>query len=177
MAAARRPAPALAVAFVKPAVGSSFTTQIVAGAKVASKSTVRRVEFWLDAKRIGRDRRAPYTVSYTVPTSLSLGTHTLSVRAYNAAGAVTSSAITVNHVKSGTAARTAAPLTASVSTFSSKAGGTDLDVAGAPVTAALAPCSGGRSSRQVRLTPRTGAGMASHARESGLCVTTLTAVS
>ena len=82
------------VAITSPANGTSFsfltfTTTIQASA--SDNSGVTQVVFYDGASVIGTDTTAPYSVSWSVG-SVPNGTHTLTAKAYDAAGNVTTSA-------------------------------------------------------------------------------------
>lgn len=89
------------VALTAPAAGASFTTaQTVTLTATASDNVgVTRVEFFDGATRIGApDTAAPYSAAWTIGSAQN-GTHSLTARAYDAAGNVRTSAarsVTVN---------------------------------------------------------------------------------
>jgi hypothetical protein len=97
------------LSLLKPTSGSTFTSAVTAAASATDPNGVKRVDFWLDGKRIASDTRAPYTMSYTVPRDLGYGAHTLSVRAFDKTGAASSVAIPLTRVRAGAsrAAKTA----------------------------------------------------------------------
>ena len=57
---------------------------------------VSKIEFWFDGARVSRDTAAPYTATFTAGRATSYGVHTVSVRAFDAAGNARSTAVTVN---------------------------------------------------------------------------------
>lgn len=90
------------VAITAPAAGMA----IIQGATVAitasaadSDGTVARVEFYDGAVLLGTDTTAPYAVNWATSAATATGAHSLTVRAYDNVGAVTTSAavsVTVN---------------------------------------------------------------------------------
>jgi hypothetical protein len=168
------------VALTTPSLGSTFTRTVSAAANASAPTgaTIKRVEFWVDGQRVGKDLTAPYRTSWSAPSTLALGVHTLSARAYDTAGRIASTAMTITRLArtSSTAAkqaRTSLQLTASAAA----AGGTDLAGAArsdAPVVATLAPCSSKGVAKRVKVTLRPNDGqLAGHAGAARLCVVEL----
>jgi hypothetical protein len=86
----------------KPTAGARFTKTLAIAATATDDRGVQRVEFWVDGKRIAADWQTPYKVtSWSVPGSLSYGTHTLVARAFDRNGAAASAAVTIVRVRSG----------------------------------------------------------------------------
>ena len=55
-------------------------------ATAADDHGVRSVEFWFDGARVARDTVAPYAATFVAGRRTSYGVHTVSVRAFDAAG-------------------------------------------------------------------------------------------
>jgi hypothetical protein len=179
--------PPLTVAFTAPAAGSTYTSKITAGATATATApaTVKRVEFWVDGNRVGKDLSAPYTLSYSPPKWQLLGVHTLSARAYDSAGNVASVAETIIKGTAATAAKTARAatpvLTATARAWMAADGGTDVaGGAGAgPVLASLVPCSAPsrtflhRIQFTLRPSLQKNAGAGGHSDTGRLCVVKL----
>jgi hypothetical protein len=165
------------VALSAPTAGATFgkSLAMAATASPATGASVTRVEFWLDGTRIARDTAAPYRASWTVPSRLSAGSHTLSARALDNKGAVVSAAVTVLHTTAG-ASKSAVKRTAASPTSLSSApaadGGTDLTgAAGATsVVATLAPCSGTTAKNTKKVTLRAASSRLSGHQKGRLCV-------
>jgi hypothetical protein len=104
------PAPsAPTIALLRPQTGSRFISTLTSAALATDADGIARVEFWLDGLRIGVDRRAPYTTRWTVSRSVGYGQHTLTVRAFDRTGAVSSAAVAVTRGRGGaTSAKQAA---------------------------------------------------------------------
>jgi hypothetical protein len=81
-------------------------------ATAADDHGVSRVEFWVDGTRVARDTAAPYAASFAAGRKTSYGVHTVTVRAFDAAGLARSAAVTVTRVR----AAAVAPRTAAKST-------------------------------------------------------------
>ncbi len=99
-----------AVSLSAPANGASYTTaQSVAINATASDAVgVARVEFYDGATLLGTDTTSPYSFSWAI-TSAGNGTHSLSAKAYDAAGNVgtsTAVSVTVNIAAADTTAPT-----------------------------------------------------------------------
>jgi hypothetical protein len=86
------------VALAPALAGTTFTKTLNVAATATDDQKVDRVEFWLDGQRMGTDRRAPYQVSWTAPSALSYGAHTVTARAFDANGAASSAAATITRV-------------------------------------------------------------------------------
>ncbi|HEY4094160.1 MAG TPA: Ig-like domain-containing protein, partial [Baekduia sp.] len=93
------------LALTRPQTGSTFTSTVNAAATATDRNGVSRVEFWVDGTRIASDKKAPYTASWSAPRSMSYSRHTLTVRAFDARGAVSSAAVSVTRVRSAHDAR------------------------------------------------------------------------
>jgi hypothetical protein len=83
------------VNFINPANGATLSGYTEISAGVQDNGIVDRVEFYSDGKLLTTDLYAPYDVGWNT-TDWANGSHTLSVRAYDRAGNVGTSAITVN---------------------------------------------------------------------------------
>jgi hypothetical protein len=157
------PAPTTVV-FTAPAAGSTFGKTLSAGATAVPTqgASIRRVDFYLDGTRIARDTGAPYKASWSVPSRLAAGAHTLSARAFDSKNAVVSTAITVLHT-TATATRAAVKRQAGnggavqLSSTPAADGGTDLAgaaISTSSVTATLASCSGKTAKHTKKVTLR-----------------------
>jgi hypothetical protein len=93
-----------AVALAAPAAGSTFTSTLRMAATASDDHGVQRVEFWVDGTRVARDGAAPSAAMFTAGRSTSYGVHTVTVRAFDAAGRARSAAVTVNRVRAATTA-------------------------------------------------------------------------
>jgi len=90
------------VSLTSPSNGASFrqkarvsltASAVDAGTSPGTPSGMARVRYFLDgATEIGTATASPYRVTWTVPRNLAPGTHTLTARAFDAAGNVTTSA-------------------------------------------------------------------------------------
>ena len=81
-----------------PAPGSLFGSRMRLSARVADRSGVDRVGFWLDRRWIGTDRAAPYKMSWRTRRGTAFRTHTVTVRAFGGDGQVSSLGVTVRRV-------------------------------------------------------------------------------
>jgi hypothetical protein len=100
------PAPlnaAPSVALTSPGSGATFVNTLRMTASAADDSAVTRVEFFVDGVRRGTDTTAPYSASFTATKNTSYGSHTVTVKAFDAAGQVASKSVTVKRVRSTTA--------------------------------------------------------------------------
>jgi hypothetical protein len=80
-----------AVAITSPAEGATLERVIDITVEASDNFGVQRVELYDGATLLGTDSRAPYSLSWATRT-VSNGLHTLTARAYDAAGHVTTSA-------------------------------------------------------------------------------------
>jgi hypothetical protein len=80
-----------AVAITSPANGASLFLSTTIQATASDSSGVTQVVFYDGATVIGTDTTAPYSMSWNL-LSVSKGTHTLTAKAYDIAGNVTTSA-------------------------------------------------------------------------------------
>jgi hypothetical protein len=96
------------VALAAPTAGSTFSSTLRMAATAIDDHGVSRVEFWLDGTRVARDSSAPYATTYTANRATSYGVHTVSVRAFDAAGRASSAAVTVTRVRMAAGPRRAA---------------------------------------------------------------------
>jgi hypothetical protein len=87
------------VTLAAPSAGATFTSTLAMAATAGDDHGVRRVEFWVDGTRVARDGTAPYAATYTAGRSVSYGVHTVTVRAFDAAGLARSAAVTVTRVR------------------------------------------------------------------------------
>jgi hypothetical protein len=95
------------VALTAPAPASTFTWKLTMAAAASDDQRVARVEFWIDGQRVARDTSAPYAASYTATGRLAYGVHTVTARAFDAAGLASSAAVTVTRVRAADASGTA----------------------------------------------------------------------
>jgi hypothetical protein len=84
-----------------PAAGATFTSTLNMAATASDNRGVSKVEFWFDGARVARDTSAPYAATFTAGRWTSYGVHTVSVRAFDAAGNARSTAVTVTRVRYG----------------------------------------------------------------------------
>jgi Bacterial Ig domain/Right handed beta helix region len=82
-----------------PAAGSVMDSGLRVAAIASDDHGVDHVDFWVDDERVRSDTRSPYG-AWVNADQLPAGTHTLSVRAFDAAGQAASTAITVRAVSS-----------------------------------------------------------------------------
>ena len=87
------------VTLTAPAAGATFTSTLSLAATASDNRGVSKVEFWFDAARVARDTTAPYAATFTASRSTSYGVHTVSVRAFDAAGNARSTAVTVTRAR------------------------------------------------------------------------------
>jgi hypothetical protein len=83
-----------------PAAGATFTSTLNLAATASDNRGVSKIEFWFDGARVARDTTAPYAATFTAGRSTSYGVHTVSVRAFDAAGNARSTAVTVTRMRS-----------------------------------------------------------------------------
>ncbi len=101
------------VAITSPADNSTHSSTINLAMNVADDtggSGVDRVELYVGARYIGNDSTSPYTLSVD-PATLTAGTQTLTVRAYDRAGNTSSDTVPVNIAIAGVPLDTQAPTT------------------------------------------------------------------
>jgi hypothetical protein len=91
------------VALTAPLSGATFVNTLRMAASAKDDSAVVRVEFFVDGIRRGTDTTAPYTASFAATKYTSYGNHTVTARAYDAAGLVASKSVTVKRVRSTSA--------------------------------------------------------------------------
>ena len=84
-----------------PSAGSTFTSSLNMAATASDDRGVSKVEFWFDGARVSRDTSAPYAATFTAGRWTSFGVHTVSVRAFDAAGNARSAAVTVTRLRYG----------------------------------------------------------------------------
>ncbi len=84
-----------------PSAGATFTSTLNMVATASDNRGVSKVEFWFDGARVSRDTSAPYAATFTAGRWTSYGVHTVSVRAFDAAGNARSTAVTVTRVRYG----------------------------------------------------------------------------
>jgi hypothetical protein len=79
-----------------PSTGGTVMGTVAVTAAASDNRGVTRVEFYVDGNLLGVDETSPFTVSWDT-TAVPNGSHTLTVKAWDAAGNVTTSAgVTVN---------------------------------------------------------------------------------
>jgi hypothetical protein len=160
------------VSLLKPVAGTRFRGTLKASAAATDDRGVDHVEFWLDGRRFGYDRTAPYAASM-VSGRVKLGDHTLVTRAVDNQGLQASVGRVVRHVGGNEAvtARVATIQAASTSNEVSTALLASGPASGA-VTVGLASCRDGKAKVVRLVTVRVGrAGRAVPA--GGLCVATV----
>ena len=84
-----------------PSAGATFTSSLNMAATASDNRGVSKVEFWFDGARVSRDTSAPYAATFTAGRWTSFGVHTVSVRAFDAAGNARSAAVTVTRLRYG----------------------------------------------------------------------------
>jgi hypothetical protein len=86
--------PALTLTTPKP--GKRFRRRIRMAVTASSSKGIRRVEFWVDRRRVGVDKTAPYARTWRIPRHFRRGAHTVSARAVGRDGNVSSVAVTIS---------------------------------------------------------------------------------
>lgn len=87
------------VTITSPATGSTFQNVLAVTASATDDTGVTKVEAYFDGKLIGTDVSAPYSWSHNVSKRTKLGTHTLSVRAYDVTGASSTAQVSISRVR------------------------------------------------------------------------------
>jgi Bacterial Ig domain/Bacterial Ig-like domain len=82
-----------------PAPGATFSSTLNMSATASDDHGVKSVEFWIDGSRVARDTSAPYAATFVAGRNMSYGVHTVSARAFDAAGLARSTAVTVTRVR------------------------------------------------------------------------------
>ncbi|HEX6698021.1 MAG TPA: Ig-like domain-containing protein [Solirubrobacteraceae bacterium] len=100
------------VTLSSPAAGATFSSTLNMTAAASDNRAVSKVEFWFDGARVSRDTSAPYAASFTAGRGTSYGVHTVSVRAFDAAGNARSTAVTVTRVRASSPRRGASSASA-----------------------------------------------------------------
>ncbi|MGZ4651287.1 MAG: Ig-like domain-containing protein [Kineosporiaceae bacterium] len=95
-----------------PAAGATFSSTLNMAATASDNRGVSKVEFWFDGARVSRDTSAPYAATFTAGRGTSYGVHTVSVRAFDAAGNARSTAVTVTRVRASSPRRGASSASA-----------------------------------------------------------------
>ena len=111
-----------------PDAGATFTSTLNLAAAASDNRGVSKVEFWFDGTRVARDTTAPYAATFTAGRSTSYGVHTVSVRAFDAAGNARSTAVTVTRMRSTSGPRARAARSASVRVRTAAASDTRLNM-------------------------------------------------
>jgi hypothetical protein len=83
----------------KPTAHSTFTKSLSMAASAGDDRGVAKVEFRVDGRIVCRDTRSPYTCSYSVPSSTSYGSHTVSAKAFDAQGMTATDSAPVTRVR------------------------------------------------------------------------------
>ena len=94
------------VTLTAPVANSTVGRTIRFSANAASASGVRRVEFWVDGRRVASDTRAPYSDRAEL-TWLHSGVHTITARAFDKGGQAASAAALVRVERKHGGTRTA----------------------------------------------------------------------
>jgi Bacterial Ig domain len=89
-----------------PGSGTLSGREVQLAARARDDDGIQRVEFWVDRTRVARDTRAPYTARYDA-RGLRVGSHRVTVRAYDTAGQLATDSVTVR-VKGNARAQSAA---------------------------------------------------------------------
>ena len=82
------------VTLTAPAANSTVGRTVKVAATATSGTAVKRVEFWVDGKRMATDAAAPYKANVDLSKTRN-GMHTVSARAFDAAGKAASTAALV----------------------------------------------------------------------------------
>jgi hypothetical protein len=129
-----------------PTVGATVSGWFRIAANASDDHAVTYVEFWLGQTRLERDTQGPYT-SRADASKLAPGTHTVTVRAFDASGQAASAALTVRVARSRASSRQSAG--GGWAQLSSSAGDgvtrfTGQTTRGADVRVSLTPCTSSR---------------------------------
>jgi hypothetical protein len=82
------------VALTSPKRAATFGSRLMAAASASDDNGVSRVEFYVDAKRVSTDAKAPYGTTWGSRRRISSGSHTVTAKAYDKQGlTATSSAV------------------------------------------------------------------------------------
>lgn len=87
------------VTITSPANGSTFRNTVAVTANATDDTAVTKVEAYIDGRLIGTDTSAPYSWSHNVSKRTKLGTHTLSVRAYDTTGTSSTAQLSIIRVR------------------------------------------------------------------------------
>ncbi len=87
------------VRLTSPTAGAEFVSSLSVLAAASDDRGIAKVEFLLDGRVIGSDSSAPYALTYKVPSKLAYGAHTLTARATDTAGQITTVAVSVKRVR------------------------------------------------------------------------------
>lgn len=114
------------LSLTSPAPGATVAgTSVLISASAQSSSTITKVEFYVDSSLVGTDTTSPYSFALDT-TSLANGNHTLTAKAYDSAGNITTSSgvtVSVNNIVSPPAPTSTVPQTLSVSFLASPTSG------------------------------------------------------
>jgi hypothetical protein len=91
------------VSLSSPTAGQTFRYKLAMSASASDDSGVTRVDFYVDSKLVNSDTTVPYSYTYSAPKKLSYGPHTVTAKAYDAAGSSASSSVSVTRSTSATA--------------------------------------------------------------------------
>jgi hypothetical protein len=143
-------------------------------ASVGDDRGVHHVEFWLDRTRVARDTRAPYTARVD-GAKLRAGAHTVTVRAFDAAGQAASDAVTVRVARTARAAKASGPRATQLASVAPAEGATRLAGSGprrVAVRVSLTPCGSAKGTivDRVRLRAGDDGRLEAVRPRAGLCV-------
>ena len=90
-----------------PTAEQEYTTVLPVRARATDDQGVLRMELWADGRRVegANQTGSSYSIDWNGSRNLSIGKHTIEVRAYDAANNYGSQSVTVNHVSEATASR------------------------------------------------------------------------
>ena len=158
------------ISLLAPVPGARFFDRLRVGVSARDDSGIKRVELWLDRRRLASDTRLPYRFSRRVSSRTRSGRHTLSVRAIAKDGQVSSTAVTARRARRGHGTRVAAwRVTAARDGALTQLKG--RGPARRRVSITLVKCSDRRARTVARLRLRSGSdGRVSATRTGALCV-------
>ena len=158
------------VSLLAPVPGARFFDRLRARVTASDDSGIKRVELWLDRRRLASDTKPPYRFSPRVARGTRTGGHTVSVRAIAKDGQVSSTAVSARRARPGHGTRVAAwRITASRDGALTALKGRGPSRRRVSVT--LVKCSDRRARTVARLQLRSGRdGRVSATRAGALCV-------
>ena len=161
-----------AISLLAPAPGARFFDRLRVRATAGDDSGIKRVELWLDRRRLASDTSSPYRFSRRVSGRTRSGRHTISVRAIAKDGQVSSTAVSARRARRGHGTPVAA-WRVTATRAGRRADAADGSRPGPParVSITLVKCSDRRARAVARLRLRSGRdGRVSVSRTGALCV-------